>query len=253
VSGERTIDMKKFIFITLLAIFSFTTFSLDVELTEEKVDETLKKYQELLSDSKDLKNRLRDLVAKGHENMGYKKAREYMFKTVFNQDGKVSCRYTGKTLPVVDDIPNANIMNTEHIWPQSRFGSNMVSLKKCDLHHLMPSLSKVNSRRGNHPFGVVIAAIYQRRGSLLGYDVYRKLAFEPRDEVKGDIARAMFYFSIRYSTLIDDRQENTLRKWSKADPVDLNERKRNKLIKDFQGNRNPFIDVPGLESRIRDF
>ncbi|PLX17575.1 MAG: endonuclease I [Candidatus Muiribacterium halophilum] len=245
--------MKKILLITLLVMFSLSVISLDVDIPADKSDAVLKQYQELLSDSKDLKNRLRDLIAKGHKNLGYKKARAYMFLTLFNENGKVEVQYTGKVLAVKDSLPNANVMNTEHIWPQSRFGRNLVDLKKCDLHHLMPTDSKVNSRRGNYPFGVVISSIYQRKGSMLGYDVYRKLVFEPRDEVKGDIARAMFYFSIRYSTLLDDRQENTLRKWSKLDPVDDKERKRNKMIFEFQGNRNPFIDVPGLESRIRDF
>ncbi len=41
-----------------------------------------------------------------------------------------------------------------------------------------------------------------------------------------------------------------LLKWSKDDPVSDKERARNEVIWQFQGNRNPFVDYPGLEDYI---
>ena len=41
-----------------------------------------------------------------------------------------------------------------------------------------------------------------------------------------------------------------LMKWSKEDPVSDKERARNEVIWKFQGNRNPFVDYPGLENYI---
>ena len=40
---------------------------------------------------------------------------------------------------------------------------------------------------------------------------------------------------------------NMLMKWSKEDPVSQKELDRNEAIWQFQGNRNPFVDYPGLE------
>ena len=79
------------------------------------------------------------------------------------------------------------------------------------------------------------------------------MGFEPPDSHKGNVARAMFYFSMRYNMRIDPVQEKFLKKWNKLDPIDAAERLRNRRIKDIQGNSNPFIDDPFLADRISDF
>ena len=43
---------------------------------------------------------------------------------------------------------------------------------------------------------------------------------------------------------------NMLMRWSKQDPVSQKEIDRNEVIWQFQGNRNPFVDYPGLENYI---
>lgn len=43
---------------------------------------------------------------------------------------------------------------------------------------------------------------------------------------------------------------NMLMKWSREDPVSDKERARNEAIWQFQGNRNPFVDYPGLENYV---
>jgi hypothetical protein len=90
------------------------------------------------------------------------------------------------------------------------------------------------------------------------------------------VARALFYLDVRYEgthgatgvaepdlILTDNRSLITtsggvnasiayigllsnLIAWNKADPVDDLERHRNDVVYSFQGNRNPFIDNPGL-------
>lgn len=93
-------------------------------------------------------------------------------------------------------------------------------------------------------------------------------------ERRGDIARAMFYLDVRYALgdaqiaepdliLTDNRaliaasstgsDENvaymgalsTLLRWHCEDPPDAYERRRNDVVFQYQGNRNPFIDNPG--------
>ena len=87
--------------------------------------------------------------------------------------------------------------------------------------------------------------------------------WEARDEVKGDVARMMFYMTVRYEG--DDNEPDlelteslqhmsskaslharlsVLLEWHINDPVDEIERRRNDIIYSYQGNRNPFIDHP---------
>lgn len=152
-------------------------------------------------------------------------------------------------------IPNHNVINCEHTWPQSKFNPRQsTSLQKTDLHHLFPVDSRANSSRGNIPFGEVreqtsnICGASQRGPSLIS----GALAFEPPDEHKGNVARAVFYFALRYQVNIPDEEEAYLRKWNQLDPVDESERLRNEKIYAIQANRNPFIDDPELISLIKD-
>ena len=85
--------------------------------------------------------------------------------------------------------------------------------------------------------------------------------FEPRNAKKGDIARAILYFHVRYNsrrtpnyTLENfNLEEATLIQWSAADPPDAFERQRNSLAFRAQGNRNPFIDHPEYVAAVGDF
>ena len=74
--------------------------------------------------------------------------------------------------------------------------------------------------------------------------------FEPRDEVKGDVARIIFYLFTRYPQSdaydFEDVAESLelLLEWHTIDPVDEFESHRNDVIAEYQGNRNPYIDNP---------
>ena len=82
------------------------------------------------------------------------------------------------------------------------------------------------------------------------YGYATKDYFEPLDNVKGDIARIIFYLMVRYQeadnysfTTVAQSKEMLLR-WNEIDPVDEFEMKRNEESYKIQGNRNPFIDHP---------
>ena len=121
-------------------------------------------------------------------------------------------------------------------------------------------------------------------GNLLGPQLHAhtddvtSMVFEPQDSDKGDIARALFYMAacynnfsgnetitqfnpnlllVDYATSDGAAEESSashpvtmgilsdLLEWHKMDPVDEYEIHRNNLIyKNFQHNRNPFIDFP---------
>lgn len=158
--------------------------------------------------------------------------------------------------PGPGQIPLPSIVNAEHTWPQSLFSDEHPrSLQKSDLHSLYPVFSRVNSSRGNSPFGQVSEVTSQicpaskkGIGELSG-----RIVFEPPGNHKGNVARALFYFSVRYQMPLDSDQEETLRDWHEMDPVDDKELERNNMVFTFQKNRNPFIDHPELADFIDDF
>lgn len=154
--------------------------------------------------------------------------------------------------------------NREHLVPQSTF--NSASPMRNDYFHVVPSDGKVNGARGSYPFGEVSNPSYvSTNGSKRGVNTfpgYSGVVFEPIDEFKGDIARSVLYFAIRYEdefnsswktndVLADNAQDffvdwyiNLLLSWHLNDPVSQKEIDRNDNGFQYQGNRNPLIDHP---------
>lgn len=158
-----------------------------------------------------------------------------------------------------------------------------------DLHHLFPTDRYVNTMRSNYPYGEVDKSLNPTKQSkdgfskfgicdpAIGYTVTNGKArvFEPNDEYKGDLARAYFYMATAYESykngfgkerspkdwksdmltsdiypFFTDWALKMLMRWSQQDPVSEKEIKRNEGIFGIQGNRNPFVDYPGLEKYI---
>lgn len=183
-------------------------------------------------------------IIRNHVSVGYQRAQDLIFTDLDNYEGYVECVYTGRKLKTNCE-PNASDMNVEHTWPQSH---GATGIAKSDLHHLFPTDSRSNSIRGNNPFGWVENPKWEQGGSKTDGRV-----FEPRPEQRGNTARAIFYFSVRYNMRIDRNEEEALRQWNKEDPVDAKEMARNDRIENFQHNRNPFVDCPEFIDRISDF
>jgi deoxyribonuclease-1 len=205
-----------------------------------------------------------------HISLGYGPARRLLFgklhleqthqgyaiRDVYCQQMLTNEDFRGNP-PGPGEIPDPNVMNTEHTWPQSRFSGRFdKDLQKSDLHILFPVSTKSNSSRGNIEFGDVVTVTsspcpkaergYTARGG-------RKSFFEVPDAHKGNTARAIFYFSSRYQLSISAEEEDSLKAWHRADPVDSDELTRNSAIFDQQKDRNPFIDHPELVELISDF
>lgn len=158
-------------------------------------------------------------------------------------------------------IPSSTVTNCEHTWPQSRFtGKHPKGMQKADLHHLFPTDSKANSKRGNHPFAEVkgqpvSSECTASQSGRIDYSSQGKSGtyFQPPAFHRGNVARALFYFSVRYQIPIKASEEYYLKKWHMEDPVDADEMERNDRIEGLQYNRNPFIDFPQLVDQISDF
>ncbi|NYE35602.1 endonuclease I [Nocardioides cavernae] len=170
--------------------------------------------------------------------------------------------YTGRSIPKSSNGGSTGNWNREHVWAQSRGGFTTSAGPGTDLHHIRPEDVAVNSTRGNKDFDDGGSAVSGCSDCWTDAD-----SFEPRDAVKGDVARMLFYMAIRYeggdgftdlemsSTVgsspsrIGDLE--TLMAWSAADPVDAFEMRRNDRIHaQWQGNRNPFIDHPEWAAAI---
>ena len=160
--------------------------------------------------------------------------------------------------------------NREHVWCQS-LSNNMWGETGggADMHHIRPAESQVNSIRGNDRFGEVSGGktvYYAAKNAVAGYSGGGM--FEPKNEVKGDVARIVMYVYAHYNTAEnvggttngsggkfgtlkftnvmgatnEDEAISLLLKWNKLDPVDESEVIRNDAVQEIQGNRNPFID-----------
>jgi endonuclease I len=218
---------------------------------------------------KALKTALANIIV-NPRNVGYSGLYDGYKKTDTRADGYVRDWYSNTTNYVhgVDNKGNyskeGDMYNREHSVPQSWFGSGDI---KSDIVHVLPTDGYVNNRRSNYPFGEVNNVTYQSNNgySKLGScktEGYSGTVFEPNDEIKGDIARIYFYMITRYEDACGSWGHdvftttypglttwtlNMMMRWSKQDPVDAVEIARNNAVYEVQGNRNPYVDYPGLE------
>lgn len=209
------------------------------------------------------KNELHLYTKNTHTNplTSYRESRKILFGDLHYKRGEVTEVYCDKTYDSSDGvgknkIPNHQRLNCEHTHPQSKFNSRFSkSIQKSDLHHLYPSFSKANSTRSNLPFGNVNGSPVNdcSESSYGTIEGTHTKGFEPPLYHKGNVARAMFYFSVRYDIAIDEVQERFLREWHIADPIDEDETIRNNKIAKIQGNYNPFIVDPTLVDQVTNF
>jgi len=198
-------------------------------------------------------------VIDGHTSLSYNAAKNQLWTNVENRGGFVIDLYSGRTSTSLD--PDTDGMNTEHTWPQSRGAE--VPPPESDLHHLYIVDATWNSRRGSFIFTEVVNSTAT---SPIGARFNSSEGFEPPDLYKGDIARAILYFHVRYALDLADNVPLTgtdasplddnmgkltdILAWNEADPPDAHERTRNDRVFALQGNRNPFIDDPDFACRI---
>lgn len=171
--------------------------------------------------------------------------------------------------------------NREHSMPKSWFGGIGALPMATDLMHVFPTDYYVNSRRNNYPYGTTSGEKFTSYGGFSKFGkstntAYDGLVFEPNKEYKGDLARVYFYMATCYEndiptwTSVTSSASNKvqeifsgnahtpfvpwvmelLMKWAKEDPVSQKEIDRNNMVYRIQGNRNPFVDFPGLEEYV---
>lgn len=219
-----------------------------------------------------------------NSTLGYNTARDRMYTILDNFDGVVICVYTYFEVPVdpESDSPRADAftlitaegdtlggINAEHLWPQSKGASSEPA--RSDLHSLYASEIRVNQDRASFKFGNIddgeVEKWYNKVNRDTSDDIFSFTAppeaergewsklsavgpkrFEAKDDTKGDIARAMFYFYTIYRTEADaadpgffDSMYEDLLTWHDFDEVDEYEVWRTETIEGWQGNVNPFV------------
>lgn len=196
-----------------------------------------------------------------HIQHGYQNARIQMYNYIDNHGNQVTCVYSGyqKSVTYGGSGSNPYPINCEHTVPQSYFGYNQPM--KSDLHHLFPTYGNWNSVRSNHPFEEIADNLTSKwmyldneqssipSSNIDRYSEFDYPRFEPREDHKGNVARAIFYFYTMYPTQAGSINSvcnlSELYQWHLNDPVDAREYKRNVDIAAYQGSRNPYIDYPG--------
>ncbi|MBK6538593.1 MAG: endonuclease [Ignavibacteria bacterium] len=189
------------------------------------------------------------------------------YASVNNGNGtrSVICVYTGYEY-IYSGVFSWGTMSREHTFAHSwmpTFPSTSVD-QYSDQYQLFPThQNNANGRRSNHPFGIVTNVTYQFLNGKVGTNNLGQIVYEPRDEQKGDAARALLYMCIRYDgisgynwdfnwlngtklpSLGEAAQDlNLLLDWCRQDPPDKWEIERTDYIQSIQQNRNPFTDHP---------
>lgn len=149
---------------------------------------------------------------------------------------------------------NLETINRLYVYKESEGSRGGVA---SDYHNLFASNSSGNSARGNKQFGIA-------EDGKESYD-YKATdtLFEPNDSDKGKLARAILYMDTCYDdvSLLDGlfTEDQTLFynqgmhgnrdiivSWAQEYLVDYHEYQHNVVVQSYQGNRNPYIDFPGL-------
>ena len=271
VEGPKKLDMKKF-----FVLFLSVSFAL---LVSAQAPSNYYNSANGLTGNQ-LKVALHNIV-KGHTSISYGDILNAFWSTDNKGNGVVWDMYSdipGGTPPYIYYLGQDNCgqydsegdcYNREHSWPQSWFNNDATA--RTDLHHIFPTDGFVNGKRGNNAFGEVRSATWiSRNGSKLGpckTSGFTGTVFEPIDEYKGDLARALMYMSVRYysedgswsTSDMTNKSEikpwaiQLLLRWNDQDPVSQKEINRNNVIyRDYQHNRNPFVDHPEYARMIWD-
>ena len=214
-----------------------------------------------------LKSALNSII-KGHTTLSYSNVWNALKDTDEDPDnsGNVILLYKQTSQSKSTNGGDANDWNREHVWAKSHGNFGTAQGPGTDVHHLRPTDVTVNSARGNKDFDNGGSTVSEAPLCKTDSD-----SWEAPDEVKGDVARMIFYMATRYEgndgypdlEVVDYQTTGTknpvhgklsvLLQWHHNDPVSDFERSRNdKIYFNWQGNRNPFIDHPEWVDEIWD-
>jgi endonuclease I len=227
---------------------------------------------------------LRQSVAKGKPS-SYNELWSTYLKAFVKSDGYIKDYYSSYSKYTSKDrdtgsggAKEGERYNREHSIPKSWWGgSTATGSQGADPFIVIPADKFVNNKRSSYPLGKVARAKFT---SIDGYSKlgdadtsygYSGTVFEPNDDVKGDLARIVFYSIVKYENSFKwtsgggsaiysgDKNKNfgltdyavkLFTKWNEMDPPDAWEISMNNALNNIQGNKNPFIEHPEYVNMI---
>jgi len=155
-------------------------------------------YQDAYNeDGEDLREALYDII-KVHTRLQYSSSSTDTWDVLKVSDkdttntSNVCLIYAGVSVNGPQEYNNGQGWNREHVWPQSLGGFNTSAGVGTDVHNLKPADGGLNSLRSNHEYDDLGSggSAVNYNGSATGNRVNGSAKlFEPRDKVKGDLAR----------------------------------------------------------------
>ena len=150
----------------------------------------------------------------------------------------------------------ASRIEWEHVMPAENFGRHLQcwregGRKECkkdptfnamegDLHNLQPAIGEVNGDRSNYRYSQFTKEFNQYGQCQSAVD-FKARIFQPRQQIRGVIARTYFYMRNKYNINLSDSDNKLMAAWNEMYPPEQWECDRNRQIEKIQGNDNKFI------------
>ncbi|RXJ79342.1 endonuclease [Arcobacter sp. F2176] len=245
--------MKKYILILILLLSLFAQANSTID--------SFSKSKKLLKE-----------IYKDHQITFYANCK-YSYKDKNNMIDRQSCGYTPRNEYTKSGKVNkrARRIEWEHVIPAENFGrqftcwregdsqcvksngkaykgrkccskvNKQFKLMEADMHNLVPAIGELNADRSNFRYGI-IEGEKRAYGKDIDFEVdFKARRAEPKDDIRGNIARTYFYFEDTYGMKISKQERQLFNAWDKLDPVDEWEIERNKRIESILENLNRFI------------
>ncbi len=144
-------------------------------------------------------------------------------------------------------------INIEHVVPHSQL--KRIAGAAADPHNLWPAILEVNAMRENWRLvddipGETYVFADRREPELARCDFERQqngsaAVIEPAPAARGRLARSILHMYVSYDRLrLEAADLAAMLAWHAEHPVSEEERRRNDLIEQLTGVRNPFVDLP---------
>ena len=219
------------------------------------------------------------IIAQNTQIKSFSKSKKLLLKLY--KDNPVTlycaCSYKGKkpNLSSCGYIPKknkkrANRIEWEHVVPAHAFGQSFSEWRKgnskcvtkkgkkfkgrkcaekvnleykrmqADMYNLYPAIGEVNGRRSNYSMAIIKGE--KREFGKCDVEI-KNHKVEPREEIRGEIARTYLYMDLVYPGrgIISKKNRKLFDTWDQSDPVDKWECERAKRIERIQGNRNEIV------------
>ena len=123
---------------------------------------------------------------------------------------------------------------------------SLFNLAEGDLNNLVPAVGEINGDRSNFAYSVWTRDPVPQYGTCRSIVDFKAKKFQPREEVRGRLARITLHIHRRYDLQMSKQDRQLMCAWARSSPVDEWEREREKRIVAAQGEGNPLVASPDL-------